>query len=444
LFLFFLMPRKQTIKCYECVLYIYFFFFCWNVWKRTLVRTWIQLTLFLPCIFLEQKRSSPHYFVRSFRIMTDIQRSDDQDTRTALVSSLAQFVNRVRESRKQHQQAAREWDWLKKASIVSSSVLAAGVGVFSAALWSDRHASAPAGVLRRTIRSPIARLLACTSAALVLVIPAVMRVTGVSATRDLHRASAASYKQLDRQAASLSQLVSSLSDEELQARIQELIRADQPAPVPRSRWSQWWTRDRLDFDSQAETPMICTPPPGAGMQPDASADDRELVLRYQLAAARGDPVAQYNLGMCYRKGTGVAQDKREAVKWLLLAAQQGYAEAQFYLGVCYTHGTGVVPDQRVAAQWARRAADQGLAAAQFSLGWCYETGSGVAQDEREAVRWYRLAADQGHMQAQYNLGACYSGGIGVARNKTEAIKWFRLAAAQGDQDAALALRVCEA
>src|SRR5439155_17160824 len=33
--------------------------------------------------------------------------------------------------------------------------------------------------------------------------------------------------------------------------------------------------------------------------------------------------AQYNLGICYERGDGVAEDWVEAYKWLLLAARQG-------------------------------------------------------------------------------------------------------------------------
>ena len=38
-------------------------------------------------------------------------------------------------------------------------------------------------------------------------------------------------------------------------------------------------------------------------------------------------MAQYNLGVCYYNGDGVAQSYAEAVKWFRKAAEQGYAEA---------------------------------------------------------------------------------------------------------------------
>ena len=45
-------------------------------------------------------------------------------------------------------------------------------------------------------------------------------------------------------------------------------------------------------------------------------------------AEQGDTEAQYNLGLCYYKGEGVAKDVVEAAKWYREAADQGYAEAQ--------------------------------------------------------------------------------------------------------------------
>ena len=57
---------------------------------------------------------------------------------------------------------------------------------------------------------------------------------------------------------------------------------------------------------------------------------------WRQAAEQGHAEAQYNLGVCYEKGEGVAQDSSEAVKWFRQAAEQGVAEAQFWLGVAIT------------------------------------------------------------------------------------------------------------
>ena len=58
----------------------------------------------------------------------------------------------------------------------------------------------------------------------------------------------------------------------------------------------------------------------------------------QAAAARGEAVAQFNLGVCYEKGTGVPKDAARAVEWYTRAAEAGDSDAQFNLGNCYKTG----------------------------------------------------------------------------------------------------------
>jgi TPR repeat protein len=48
--------------------------------------------------------------------------------------------------------------------------------------------------------------------------------------------------------------------------------------------------------------------------------------------------AQNNLGNCYYRGNGVAEDYSKAVEWYRKAADQGYAAAQNNLGNCYYNG----------------------------------------------------------------------------------------------------------
>ena len=146
------------------------------------------------------------------------------------------------------------------------------------------------------------------------------------------------------------------------------------------------------------------------------------------------------LGYDYNFGkNGKPQDYGMAVKYFRLAADQGYAMAQYNLGVCYKRGEGVPQDYGMAVKYYRLAADQGFAKAQYNLGLCYYWGQGVPQDYAQAVKYYRLAADQGYADAQYNLGVCYENGQGVAKNLNEAIRLYRMVAATGDDDAKKAL-----
>jgi TPR repeat protein len=173
----------------------------------------------------------------------------------------------------------------------------------------------------------------------------------------------------------------------------------------------------------------------AAAQPSAVAQGEQKLQRLRQAADRGDAAAQYELGLAYARGEGVAREPALAIEWWVKAAAQGFADAQNALGVMYDDGAGVVQDPARAREWYRKAAEQGHAGAQNNLAFMYEVGRGVGLDYAEALKWYRRAADQGWPAAQVSLGLMYAGGAGVERDLTEALKWFEVAAtlASGDE-----------
>lgn len=115
-------------------------------------------------------------------------------------------------------------------------------------------------------------------------------------------------------------------------------------------------------------------------------------------------------------------------------ADQGDAHAQYNLGVMYRKGNGVAQDDKQAVAWYRKAAAQGLADAQGNLGFMYYTGHGVAKDNAQALEWYRKSAEQGDSGSQVNVGGIYEDGAGVPVDLVRAHMWYSLAAASGDQD----------
>jgi TPR repeat protein len=90
----------------------------------------------------------------------------------------------------------------------------------------------------------------------------------------------------------------------------------------------------------------------------------------------------------------------EAVKWYRKAAEQNYAKAQYNLGLCYEHGNGVAANRVEAAKWYRKAAEQNDVNAQFNLGMCYEEADPGTEDWAEVYKWLSLAAMQGHEGAK--------------------------------------------
>jgi len=75
---------------------------------------------------------------------------------------------------------------------------------------------------------------------------------------------------------------------------------------------------------------------------------RQVYRWFRAAAEQGDPYAQFNLGLLYKKGDGVARDDALAATWLRLAAKQGLAFAQNHLGAMYYNGRGVEQDDHEA------------------------------------------------------------------------------------------------
>jgi TPR repeat protein len=147
---------------------------------------------------------------------------------------------------------------------------------------------------------------------------------------------------------------------------------------------------------------------------------------YQELAAQGDAKAQYNLGLMYASGDGVAADQQQALNWFRQAAEQGLAEAQYRLGVIYFRDDIVPIDYGEAIKWYRRAAEQGHAQSQLNLGVIYFGGAVVPQDYGQAVRWYELAAMQGNTEAQYNLGNMYLRADGVPQDLVRGHIWVQL------------------
>ncbi|MHC4857462.1 MAG: tetratricopeptide repeat protein, partial [Planctomycetota bacterium] len=167
----------------------------------------------------------------------------------------------------------------------------------------------------------------------------------------------------------------------------------------------------------------------------ASANDsvskKRRFIKAFLQAEKGDPEAQYTVGMMYYSGQDVPHDSTLAIVWFTKAAEQDYSQAQYFLSLMYGLGDGVTQSDRKAADWAQKAAEQGHADAQYSLGRMYSTGQGLSPDDARAVEWLLKAAEQGHLDAQCDLGMMYQSGRGVKRNMNHAIQWWVKASQQG-------------
>jgi TPR repeat protein len=154
-----------------------------------------------------------------------------------------------------------------------------------------------------------------------------------------------------------------------------------------------------------------------------------------VAAAGGNPVAQFEVASRFAEGRGLAQSYPQALAWFQRAAMHGFAPAQFRLAHMLDRGTGTAVDIERAKVWYRRAAEQGHVNAMHNLAVLLARRDGGTPDYATAATWFREAAERGLTDSQYNLGVLCEMGLGMPKNLPEAYKWLALAARGGDTEA---------
>ena len=116
------------------------------------------------------------------------------------------------------------------------------------------------------------------------------------------------------------------------------------------------------------------------------------VLALFLSASGILAAADFATGLtAYQKG-----DYETAAKEWRPLAEEGEASVQYNLGLLYLDGHGVAQDFAEAAKWFKRSADQGYTEAQHDLGALYGTGKGVKRDYLEAYKWMNICAAKGN------------------------------------------------
>ncbi len=74
-------------------------------------------------------------------------------------------------------------------------------------------------------------------------------------------------------------------------------------------------------------------------------------LSLRLAAANGDPSAEFEVGVRLAEGRGTAQNLEEAVRWYQRSAARGFAQAQYRLATHLERGFGTKKDIGRARIW---------------------------------------------------------------------------------------------
>lgn len=190
--------------------------------------------------------------------------------------------------------------------------------------------------------------------------------------------------------------------------------------------------------------------------------DPEAAFAYYMKGAELNyATCQFEVGRCYRFGTGVAENPDKALEYYLQAAEGGNAKAMVELGLCYEHEYGVAFDAQKAFDYMQQAADLGYYYGAYKLGYYYMHGL-IEKDTEKALQWLEKAAEAGYPHAMLEigdyymydydeidqadkafgyyqkalegeivhegLGLCYEYGIGVEANNSEAFKYYEMAA----------------
>jgi TPR repeat protein len=82
-----------------------------------------------------------------------------------------------------------------------------------------------------------------------------------------------------------------------------------------------------------------------------------------------------------------AIDSNKAVKWYTESSEKGNSVAMFNLGMCYKYGDGVDMDKTKGFELFEQSALLGSSGAMNNVAYCYETGEGVMVDLKKAKEW---------------------------------------------------------
>src|SRR5580658_5971887 len=119
----------------------------------------------------------------------------------------------------------------------------------------------------------------------------------------------------------------------------------------------------------------------AGVAAFKKGDYQTALKEWKVAANKGEPEAEYDLGLLYAKGLGVQRDSQVAQQWYEAAATQGNAQAEYSLGQMYAQGWGIPADQASTLRWMEMA-NGSNGDNQDDPGWLAIEGYGTRSEER--------------------------------------------------------------
>lgn len=154
-------------------------------------------------------------------------------------------------------------------------------------------------------------------------------------------------------------------------------------------------------------------------------DYKELVQKLEILSLKGNPEANYHLGMMHNNGIEYPKDYKKAFELFTKAAEGGDPLGAYKLG-CYFEGQAgdaVKADPQKALKFKRISAVAGYVNAQSDVGIEYFK----LKKFSEAAKFWKMAALQGHPQSTYNLSQLYLDGTALPKDLVLAYAYFKIA-----------------
>ena len=101
--------------------------------------------------------------------------------------------------------------------------------------------------------------------------------------------------------------------------------------------------------AMAQAPAAAAPTLEQSLAASRAGNYAAAFAGFQKLAAQNNAAAQYNLGVMYEQGHGMAKNEQLATGWYYKAAQLGHMPSQLKVGLAYDLGKGVVQNKQQAA-----------------------------------------------------------------------------------------------
>lgn len=176
---------------------------------------------------------------------------------------------------------------------------------------------------------------------------------------------------------------------------------------------------------------------------EAGVSGNDMLAALEGAAAAGQPLALWRLGMMYESGMGVEQDRVKAFGYFSRIADQNadtpprgieadiVAQSFVKMGEYYRVGlpdAGIAADEEHSRDLLIHAASYfGDADAQYRVGMLFLDEDSEDSNPLQGARWLSLAARKGHLSAQAVLGDLLFNGTGVPAQPVEGLMWLTIA-----------------